>query len=445
MTLKLDALIAPPELSISESQLGSNILRYRAPVDVSTVPGAGAAFLSDAQARQVSLPMAEADLVKLVTPELEALLPVGSMQTLVNSEKHPWIETGGEAKFFRKPDMFVVPSSFCFRRSEAEGVLASWRLRDAVAVLLEAKLEAVNEVVGQLARAMEFLCKNETVHLTRYGVALLSTKFYVLEFSGYSVVKVEKCSWAGLGGRELLRKALSHSTMWSKALANLCKGLAVQPTPNGFLGMGAFGRVVKCTRLSDGQDLALKIMVDDEERVLKLQAEFFALKEARAVCAEHVIRVETISDMEMVGGFHCGAYTMELGEPVDIIKLASVRQACMAALLQLHLSGRCHGDARVSNVVRVGPIYKWIDFMQGYSFAGHDGSSVVARDTTMLVKSVYARVKGVTSDAFQVPVAVSTSIDTYAGCFGAVIDKEKAATLANDLVQACENAFISGV
>jgi hypothetical protein len=169
--------------------------------------------------------------------------------------------------------------------------------------------------------------------------------------------------------------------------------------------------------------------------------EFVALKQARLRCAKHVIQVEAISPPAAAGYVHFAAYTMELGEPVAEFSLLRVREACLMALLQL-LSGECHGDARVSNVVTVDGVYKWIDFMEARSFAGRDGSYIVARDASMLVLSVYARVKNVLSALLPMPPVVADLIDLYADCFVAPIDQIAAVSLMQRLLQACESEFM---
>jgi hypothetical protein len=53
--------------------------------------GAGAAFLTNEEAVVLRGLKPESELVKWLTPKLEMLLPAGSVQTLVNSEKYAWI------------------------------------------------------------------------------------------------------------------------------------------------------------------------------------------------------------------------------------------------------------------------------------------------------------------------------------------------------------------
>ena len=184
------------------------------------------------------------------------------------------------------------------RRSN-EGVLASWKLRDGVAGLYEAKLFLVNDVIGQIVVGMQHLCKSETFPWKRFCVALMSKKFYVIEFHGASVVKIEKCAWNGRGGKEVLTKALSHRTVWSRATTQICDllGVVLVGDGSGFLGMGAFGRVVKCRRRKDQKMLALKMILSEEEGdAQRLIIEFTGLLQARKVC-EYVIEVGDIAKM----------------------------------------------------------------------------------------------------------------------------------------------------
>jgi hypothetical protein len=443
LSLMVRSIKAVQEPSISEC--GFETLGKFPPTDVSERPGAGDAFLSELEARHVLGFAKEHELVAWLTPKLAKLVPESSLQTLVNSEEYAWMETGSTARFFRKPDLFLVPSSFWRKKTvtgDNKGVLADWKLRDAVAVLVVAKMTALHEVIGQLVLGMRFLCKDAPLNLLRYGVALLQSDFYVLEFRDADVVAVEKCAWSAPGGLGLLKKAFCHFTGWSVALAKSCSLLDVQLTPNGFLGMGACGRVVSCTRNADGRPMALKIAMTDEWRVLALDREFVALKQARLMCAEHVIQVEAISPPGEAGRVYFAAYTMELGEPVADVSSWRVREACLMALLQLHLSGECHGDARVSNVVTVGGIYKWVDFMEARSFAGRDGSYFVGRDACMLVLSVYARVKNVLSALLPMPPVVADLISLYADCFVASIEQVAAVSLMQRLFQACESEFM---
>jgi len=442
LSTKVDAL-KTTELSISESQIGANILRVHVPVDVSKNAGAGAAVLTDEEANHLRTLAPEKELVQYLTPKLVALIPTECLQVLVNSETHAWIETGLEPKFFRKPDLFVVLSSFWAsrggeeRRSD-EGVLASWKLRDGVAVLMEAKLTKLHDVIGQIVTGMQHLCKNEGYLWKRFGIALMSKEFYVLEFCGDRVYRIEKCAWNGRGGKEVLKKALSHMTFWSTAATKICDslGLVLVGDGKGFLGMGAFGRVVKCMRQKDQKMVALKMFLGEEKHAQQLEIEFAGLFQARRVC-EYVIEVGDIAKIGQIEGlFFCG-YTMELGEDIDVSS-PKVRRACLEALMQIHLCGWCHGDARAANVVKMKQGYKFIDFLLAYSFSGRDGSHLAARDVSQFIKSLYARVQRVSSPDVKLPTGISKLIEDYAKCFVALIDRGNAEMIMSDIIKECE-------
>ncbi len=442
LALKVDAL-KTAELSISESQIGSNTLMVHDPIDVSGNVGAGAAVLTDEEANHLHTLTPEKELIQYLTPKLVALIPTECSQVLVNSETHAWIETGLEKQFFRKPDLFLVLSSFWAssggeQRRTDEGVLASWKLRDGVAVLMEAKLAKKNEVIGQIVTGMHHVCKNEGYTWKRFGIALMSKEFYVLEFCGDKVYKIEKCAWNGKGGEEILRKALSHTTFWSTAATKICDslGLVLVGDGKGFLGMGAFGRVVKCMRQKDQKMVALKMVLGEEKDAQQLEREYSGLAQARRVC-EYVIEVADIAKLGQIGGlFFCG-YTMELGEDIDFFS-PKVRRACLEALMQMHVCGWCHGDARASNVVKVNRGYKFIDFLHAYSFSGCDGSHLAARDVSQFIKSLYARVQRVCSPDVKLPTVIANLIGEYAECFGASIDRGNAERIMSNIIKECE-------
>lgn len=110
------------------------------------------------------------------------------------------------------------------------------------------------------------------------------------------------------------------------------------------------------------------------------------------------VKVENVTPSGKGGQFSFCGYTMECGEAVDF-SLPSAREDSLRAVLQIHLSGWCHGDARSANVVAVHNKYKFIDFLEAFRFDGELGPSFVMRDVTLLVQSVCARIqKGVSSN-----------------------------------------------
>jgi hypothetical protein len=173
---------------------------------VSERAGAGDAFLSKSEATHVLGFQEEHELVTWLTPKLAKLVPEISLQTV----RSMLGLTGGGACCSRKPDLFLVPSSFWRKKKEEgdKGVLADWKLRDAVTVLVVAKMTALHDVIGQLVLGMRFLCKDAPLNLLRYGVALLQSDFYVLESRDASVATVEKCALTAPRGTRPAQKGV---------------------------------------------------------------------------------------------------------------------------------------------------------------------------------------------------------------------------------------------
>ena len=129
---------------------------------------------------------------------------------------------------------------------------------------------------------------------------------------------------------------------------------------------------------------------------------------------------------------------MELGEEIDVCSSPQVRHGCLEALMQIHLSGWCHGDARAANVVKVNRGYKFIDFLLAYSFSGNDGSHAAAHDLSQFIKSLYARVQKVSSPDVKLPTGIAQLIDEYATCFVGSIDRDKAEMITSRIIAECE-------
>jgi hypothetical protein len=446
---KVDAL-RKPEVSESPAQVGKNILNIFVPNVACSVTYGSDAVFSEAESISLKSLKPESELVRFLMPKLALLIPPESMQQLVNSEKYGWVETGGDQTFFRKPDLFLVASCFWAQKGSsydagACGVLASWKLRDSVSVLLEAKLSAVNEVIGQLVQGMQFLCLNDGgMPLERYGVALLRDEFYVIQFAGPSVVEIEKCGWSEAGGLGLLRKALSHTTFWSQAVSSVCRNLNLTAVSNGtaFLGMGAFGRVFKCYDANNSV-VALKVVICEEASLLTLGREYLSLQSACKDVSDCVIQVHQQTVPTRVAGFWFSGYSMELGELVQDFSSPKVRREIFQRLCNLHCHGWCHGDPRTANIVKVGRAFKWVDFRDACQFGERDGKFMAEKDMQQLIRSIYARVQGVHSPDVKLPKPVMDHLTAYSSCFSVNGDRTRANDCLNSLFEECENVLKS--
>jgi hypothetical protein len=423
---KVDRL-GRPEVSMSTTQLGRLTLEQ---VEANSPDEAGDAVLSAEDAQTLAGIGNETALVQYLLPILRKFVPDG--MALVNSENHQWIETlDGIAAENRKPDLFLCPKSFWQQKGEDNrGVLARWKLKDSVSVLCEAKTRNLHETVGQIVTNIRHLCHGE-FQMTRFGIALLPSQFYVLEFSGMSVINVTRSDWGQRGGNQLLARAFGSSTHWSTACVSLCSLLHVSAVGEGrgFLGAGGFGRVIRC-HVGD-EEKALKMVVGDHLQVVAAMREFEALQKAKRDCPDNVMQVfKCMGAIPLEGSVYMGGYTMTLGEPVDVTSLRA-RSGIFEALRCLHAAGWCHGDARAANVVKVGRNYQWIDFMT----ASHDPrKEQVERDVQMLIKSIYARVQKISSPDVKLPLVVIKAVEVYAHHFEGA-DGQR---YMSDIVSQCE-------
>ena len=438
------------QYSASDSQRGSKLLHsLRQQGRLEAFSGEGEAVFS-ADKMQVLEKQAtnEEILVELVTPRLcELLRSDSSSQTvLVNSERVAWIDTCWDKANFRKPDLFVSCGFFCQHEGTRPNTVdemgahqllfgkpALWALRDSVSVLIEVKLDCKNELLGQLQNDFEFLCRDEHENRERSGVALLKKEFYVFDFLGSVAVHVVHAKWTDPGSRDLLARALCRKNVWSTCADLVATKLNVrfaEPVSNGFLGMGAYGRVVRvvCNDQSDG---ALKLIMNNSEDVCqRALKEFEIARQAEETGV--VIRVfESCKELlETNGSFTCG-YTMEMGSPASTENVLDL----VTALSKLHCAGWVHGDARFANIVHVeGRGLVWIDMTEACRFRkGADGAkSCVALEMRKFIASLYARKNNVSSSNVKLSRAVVDSISAYAE---AVIQQAQVAESIQHLVE----------
>jgi len=420
-----------PEVSISIAQLGRLILENFV---ASSPDEAGDAILSAEDLRKLAEIGDEANLVQFLLPFLRKFVPPG--MSLVNSENHPWLETlHGIPAEDRKPDLFLCPKSFWRQKAEAErGVLAAWKLKDSVSVLCEAKRQTLHATVGQIVTNIRHLCHGE-FQMTRFGIAVLASEFYVLEFSGPSVISVACSKWGQRGGNQLLERAFGLATPWSKACVSLCSLLRVSAVGEGrgFLGAGGFGRVIRCHVA--GEEKALKMVVGEQQVVVAAMREFEELQRAKRNCPDNVMEVfDSTGAIQLQGSVYMGGYTMALGKQVDVTASARAREGIFEALWRLHAAGWCHGDARAANVVKVGRNYQWIDFMTAVHDARKDN---LEQDVRTLIKSIYARVQKISSPEMKLPMLVIKAVEAYSDHFGDA-DGER---YIREIVRLCETHF----
>jgi hypothetical protein len=203
-----------------------------------------------------------------MTPHLSRLFP---RRALVNSENFPWLQTlSNDRSLDQKPDFFLCPASFYSPRTpntattlggtlDAErkavggdfrfGVLADWRLRDAVCVF-ESKLKLTAKALGEVLIYHEWLgCSS------RRAMLFDKTAFWLVESQGRVVTRFVEGAWTTLGSVDCIQEFFPLSP-WDQ-IETVCEMLGVSfsdPLTSGrssFLGAGGSGRVVRVL-LRDG-------------------------------------------------------------------------------------------------------------------------------------------------------------------------------------------------
>jgi hypothetical protein len=253
-------------------------------------------------------------------------------------------------------------------------------------------------------------------------------------------MEIEQCDWTAPGGKALLHKALSHKTDWTRMAQTAASelGATLMNHGNDFMGMGGFGRVVKC--LVGNEMCALKMVTSYSaiDEPVAVAREFSALRSCGNTLPNLVIKLKCASPFESLHEDkppYFAAYVMELGEPVEA-NSPKDRKGILEALLELHMSSWIHGDARVSNIVKIGQRggHRWIDFRDAFQFSVN-GYQAVERDTQKCVESVYKRV----SPGFKILEGVNAAITKYARNFEANKQGEQARTDFRALIELCEN------
>jgi serine/threonine protein kinase len=195
-----------------------------------------------------------------------------------------------------------------------------------------------------------------------------------------TVAMVTTCRWLDRGSKTLLRDFIRQPAL-SKLLRMACQHFQLTVGTNSFLGAGAFGFVFRAVR-QDGRCVALKLVLEKEESVLRLEREMAAMRMAHEKCPSEVMGVEN----EGFARFDDGAVLLmsKVGEPYSKLDPQSI----VKSLQTLHKNNIIHGDARLDNVVCVDEKPCWIDFMDA-SFVG--GRLSIEAELKSLVESVQER------------------------------------------------------
>lgn len=233
-----------------------------------------------------------------------------------------------------------------------------------VLFIYEGKVNDLNtdENVGVAMNYLNLLC-NAGSQMPR---GLLFNKENLIALDGVAS-SLRTGSWATTSKEVLTNFILEtkYSPLTS-ALVSACKDLDVQCTLGGYIANGAFGHVFEVTANDSSsrtrtETMALKVFLksSDEDRQFqfRVEDEFIRGREAYAAVPDLVIPLHnTYTVSEKYGAIlyervACGLQ-MVIGK----------RHRILSLLMELHVHGYTHGDARVPNIVELHGKLFFIDF-----------------------------------------------------------------------------------
>ena len=355
---------------------------YQSPADQAS---GSATILTRRELEKLDECETEHEVVSFITPILETVfLDHPSGLVVVNSEEYKWLETVENLpQFSEKPDLFLCHPVFynekppfktkdsrllSLRREEDRyGTLAKWRLRDSIALTFEAKKKIDNQGFGEVINYGAHICKDDGPDRTRL-VLFDKTCFWLVESIRGYVSSVTTCNWDQPGSKTILSDFVM-SEPWTDVLQKALAHFGLCAGPGSFLGAGAFGRVFRVQNRLTGKELALKVVLDNNDRAEKeFTAEKYIMQEANRKCPDIVMGVEGFKWFHGDGG---AILLCDVGECVT--QLRSAWEVIKESLKELHNNNILHGDARVENVLAVKGKPCWIDFRDAKLFANDAG------------------------------------------------------------------------
>jgi hypothetical protein len=362
----------------------------------------------------------ERDLVVAITPLLRAArgfdeAGVGAdpcARLLVNSERTPWLDALHAplpASQLKRPDLFATWEPFWAGHMDAArgavGRLAARALQldGCVREFYEAKLGAAEFTPAEFGQLVDY---HSRVRGPVRGMLFNARRFWLFESRRELPVQLIKGDLGAPGSRALLRsffEAVPEPPLVS-LLRHLCRELRAVPSRGGaqsaelegggggggggssgeaissaFLGAGGSARVFRVAAAGEAGLCALKASTVLSRA--ELDYEFTTMQRA-SLAGAPVVPVVAKSLVFLVDaeGAHCGGGFLLRGVGARAVLDSAARcAAAFSSLRALHAAGFAHGDARLPNLVCVGPQLLWIDLRQAAAGAAEAAQRADAR------------------------------------------------------------------
>ena len=391
----------------------------------------------------------ERDLVVAITPllrEARGFDGVGMeadpcARLIVNSERTPWLDAlhaplpAGQLK---RPDLFATWEPFWAGRIDAArgavGRLAARALQldGCVREFYEAKLGSGDFTPAEFGQLVDY---HSRVRGPVRGMLFNARRFWLFESMREHPVQLIKGDLGAPGSRALLRRffeAVPEPPLVS-LLRHLCRELRATPSRGGaqgaeldgggggsgggdggggggsealssaFLGAGGSARVFRVAAAGEAGLCALKASTALSRAALEY--EFTTMQRASLAGAPVVPVVEEslVFLFDAEGAHRGGGFLLRGVGTRAVLDSAARCAAAFSSLRALHAAGFAHGDARLPNLVCVGPQLLWIDFRE----ASASAAEVTQRfDARTLAASALGIVQG-----GELPAPVRAALD----------------------------------
>ena len=414
---QIASLRPPTSVTPTPAAHGNDILKHIKDYDLTkSFDEEGEAVLTTEENLALLSLKDEHSLVKALTKRLEYIF---EGLAVVNSEVFAWLVTGvGHAP--QKPDLFVCPASYytkrimrdtskkTYPRGNRYGVISDERLYAEVA-LLDSKLDCNPCAFGELCIHLEHLGFKQQSP-TR-GMLFSRTEFWLLEQQKAIPLRFMKGLWTTNGSVAAIRMFFAKTLQHSNSINNLCAKLnvcAIDPLlgedyDSGFLGQGAFGRVIQVMRDSDGgqkEFFALKFVKATHSSSIQFRKEHQRLRYHTESCrCNKIVRLSSVFEETtdlcgfLVQPVGCATCNREMIFETRKLSLMEVVQA----LAELHChkpNPIIHGDPRLPNLIIHDKSLIWIDLSMNFDDI-HTAipAFLFAGDMYILIESLFPQTK----------------------------------------------------
>ncbi len=361
--------------------------------------GEGQPFLQEGEVIMLAPDQNESNLIASYYPLIaERLLTAFPRDyCLLNGEQYgsipPSLYYCDELRDYFKPDLIILPhflADFRLPYANAPAVLSEsvsyGCLKDIhtypYAVLLDAKVDPVtSQQIGDFFHYFEVPSK--WFECFASGMLFSQTEFVLVEFISGSLTKLLRGKLTAPGSYKLIREFLSQNhnqKLYSAVLEALDIHARTLPGPSAMitsltfsvhsstedsvgsalLGCGAFGFVFHVK--ANNQDYAMKVSIPTDQND-QLEKEYTMGRFYANRCPAVV--VGAIEGSLIIRPNFQSFLMDQVGQPLPSAKGLSNedKMKIFHSLLSLHANGCIHGDPRLANCVKVGNLFKWIDFL----------------------------------------------------------------------------------